>query len=71
MFLVMEQSRGDSLREEEEMDEDVEAQETLLQVKGRGTETILVRQTSKKSYWTRLRNKLCTAHRFKNLQVLL
>lgn len=61
------QSRGESLREEG-VDEEAEAQETLLQVKGGRAETILTRQT-KKSYWTRLRNKLCTAHRFKNLQV--
>lgn len=61
------QSRGESLREEG-ADEEAEAQETLLQVKGGRAETILTRQT-KKSYWTRLRNKLCTAHRFKNLQV--
>ncbi|XP_054271943.1 adenylate cyclase type 6 [Macrosteles quadrilineatus] len=61
-------SRVESLREEEEHDEEAEAQETLLQVKGSRAETVLAR-TTKKSYWTRLRNKLCTAHRFKNLQV--
>lgn len=66
-FGIMLQSRGESLREEG-ADEEAEAQETLLQVKGGRAETILTRQT-KKSYWTRLRNKLCTAHRFKNLQV--
>lgn len=64
-------SRGDSIREEEE--EDVaseETQETLLQVRGcRRPETVLIRGSSKKSFWYRLRNKLCTPHRFKNLQV--
>ncbi|KAG8242420.1 Adenylate cyclase type 5 [Homalodisca vitripennis] len=69
MMLLLCQSRGESLREEEEPDEDTEAQETLLQMKGRRAETVLARHATKKSYWTRLRNKLCTAHRFKNLQV--
>uniref|UniRef100_A0A1B6DUR8 adenylate cyclase n=1 Tax=Clastoptera arizonana TaxID=38151 RepID=A0A1B6DUR8_9HEMI len=65
-------SRGESLREEEEEDDDDEEkpQESLLQLKGcNRVESVLACNASKKSFTSRLKNKLCAAHRFKNLQV--